>query len=132
MFLKLEGVWGESKNLRHLGEIEIFGFGWGNTTTPAQNGSGLSRSTLANNSGRDLTVFKKSDTLSPVLIQASTTGRNFAEAILTVEDLSDSGHLLRAVVLKMQSVYVTSTSSFRGEDTVALNYQSIQMNGNGG
>lgn len=29
MFLKLEGITGESQSPRHIGEIEISGFAWG-------------------------------------------------------------------------------------------------------
>jgi type VI protein secretion system component Hcp len=119
MFLKLDGIKGESQSARHAGEIEIKNFYWGRRRSPAMTGTGRA-------SIKDLTVIKQADRTSTDLKVAWTTARNF-EGLLTVEDYSVRGSLVRSIAYRLQSVFVDSVTGQKGEEVIALNCKSIKL-----
>jgi type VI secretion system secreted protein Hcp len=102
-FLKFDGMRGESSSVRHLGEIELKGFTWGDAHKAATAGVGAGKASID-----DLVLFKKPDRTSTEFRLASTDGRHFREARLTVEKLSASGGLLRTISINMRSILVNS------------------------
>lgn len=129
MFLKLEGVQGESQNPRHVGEIEIFSMMWGGKKQPiSASGAGPGKALI-----NDLTVSRPPDKTSPALWGAYLTTRNFAKVFLTIEEVSESGGLLRSVIFKLKSVLVDAISqedSFtfpEGQEIIALNFESAEL-----
>jgi len=128
-FLKLAGVEGESKSPRHLGEIELATFTWGlKNSVPNGSGGGPGKASIS-----DLTFTKKVDKTSAPLWVASTTGQNLGEGILTIEDLTEMGSLIRSIMFKLTSILVTSFSTDkRGvpvtpTDIISLNCESVKM-----
>jgi type VI secretion system secreted protein Hcp len=126
MYLKLDGVQGESKNSGHVGEIEFYSFAWGTEKTqplPLAGAVGVGRNRIT-----DITIGKDADKTSPVLMYACATGRNFREAMVTMEKRSPSGSLLRSMIFKIKSVLVFSTSSDpTGQETITLNFEGLEM-----
>lgn len=102
MFLKLDGIEGDSERPRHVGSIEIRGFTWGNELRPLS-GSMIGPGKIQI---RDLTLFKQPDISSPVLRWASSSGKNFSEAAVTVEEYSHTGSLVGTTVIELESVQV--------------------------
>lgn len=123
MFLKLDGVRGESKFPRHSGEIEIASLMWGGRHQQ-NSGSGTGRGKALIN---DLTVTKQTDKTSPILMIACSTGQNFPEGILTIEDISETGNLLRAVILNLKSILVDSVTADNSAETATLNVESAKV-----
>lgn len=123
MFLKLDGVRGQSTDPRHFGEIEIFGFTWGSKYmgTPG-GGHGPGKAQI-----NDLTIFKQPDKTSSVLAVACATGQHFPQGTLTVERVSESGSLLHAVRFKLESILIESMSANEAEERVALNVESKEV-----
>ena len=102
-FLKLDGIRGESNADRHFAEIDLLGFTWGDVHKAATAGIGAGKASF-----NDLTIFKKGDRTSPEFMLASTDGRHFEQATLTVETISESGGLLRTVSVHMQALLVNT------------------------
>ncbi len=130
MFLKLDGVRGESYAPRHIGEIEISGFFWGEPK-----GLGAGRVGAGKASINDLTVFKQPDKTSPFLRVASTQGQHFKYGLLTIEKVSATGGLLHSYRIEMTSInihFVThsdSSAAFSptGVETVELNFEGLTL-----
>lgn len=129
MFLKIDGVQGESKSPRHLGEIELSAVMWGVKHQNSFGGPVGRGKILAN----DLTVSKRTDNTSPILMRACATGQNFGEGILTIEKLSPAGGVLQSVIVELMSILVdsfTSENSIDGggvAETIALNCGNLKL-----
>jgi type VI secretion system secreted protein Hcp len=126
MFLKLDGIKGESMDDRHRSEIEIESFSWGATQTGSSShggGGGAGKVTFS-----DLSFTKKSDTASPLLALSCANGKHIKSGVLT---LAKSGQ--KAVdyfVIKMTDILITSYQVGGSEpdsprETCALNYANI-------
>jgi type VI secretion system secreted protein Hcp len=79
-FLKIDGVAGESQDPRHVGEIEVQSFSWGESQLPPSAGTAASRPTI-----QDFHIVKYLDKASPVLMLAGASGQHFRSAVLTAE-----------------------------------------------
>ncbi|MEZ5426864.1 MAG: type VI secretion system tube protein Hcp [Pyrinomonadaceae bacterium] len=121
MFLKLDGVTGESKSPRHFGEIEIFKFYWGHGHQ-MRAGGGPGKAGV-----NDLTISKRFDKTSPILMSAWTRGQNFSEGFLTIEELSESGGLIRSVAFKFTSVLIHFVTVEETFETIALNFEGARL-----
>lgn len=121
MFLKLDGVQGESKSPRHFGEIELLAFSWGGNHYPM---SVIGRRTAQIN---DMTFIKQKDKASGFLITANHRGQPFGDGVLTIEDVSPTGSLLRGVMFRLTSILVASISAREDEETVALTFGKVEM-----
>ncbi len=81
MFLKLDGIVGESIDATHKGEIDIVSWSWGMTqtgTTHTATGGGGKVSV------QDLHLIKRTDKSTPNLMVAACIGQPFAKAVVTV------------------------------------------------
>ena len=122
VFLKLEGIKGESRTARHVGAIEVSGFFWVPKQSPQLGSVRRGRDSI-----NDLTVIKQSDKTSPFLSFASKVGQSF-EGALTVEDISLRRGTVRSKVYALQSAVVESVKAFKeNEETVTLNCRSIEV-----
>jgi type VI secretion system secreted protein Hcp len=78
MFLKLDGVSGESKDKAHLKDIDILSWSWGMSNSgTAQQGSGKVNV-------QDITISKYIDSSSPKLMLSCCDGTPFVSAQLAV------------------------------------------------
>jgi len=82
IFLKLNGIDGESQDAVHTGEIDITSWAWEITqdsTMRSGSGGGAGKSTVA-----DITLTHNMDRSSPNLAKYCFTGKHISEAILTM------------------------------------------------
>ena len=131
MFLKLDGVRGNSMKPGHVGSIEISGFTWGNERRQlAASIAGPGKITI-----NDLTIFKPPDVASPRLRSASASGQHFPEGSVTVEEFSKTGTLLSTAIIKLRSIlidFVSASGSMPPSqhgftEAVALNFASYEI-----
>jgi type VI secretion system secreted protein Hcp len=80
VFLKIDGIPGESLDDKHKGEIDVISFHWG-LNNPAR---GPARA-------EDFTVVKAIDLASPSLFDACCSGDTIKEALITVAKAGGKG-----------------------------------------
>jgi type VI secretion system secreted protein Hcp len=123
VFLKLDGVWGESKRPQHFGEIELTGFSWG--------GLHPSRVAFEEEQGtvliHDLTITKRSDRTSRFLLLACAMKQKFAIGRLTIEEVSESGNLVHSMILKLRHILINSITANTVRETVTLNFRRARL-----
>ena len=88
MFLKLDGIEGESKDAKHAGEIDIESFAWGMAQTGSGHrgtGSGTGKVDV-----HDITITKVVDKSSPSLMLACANGKHIAKGSITVRRAGES------------------------------------------
>jgi len=86
MFLRIDGIQGESTDARHAGEIDVHSFRLGidNGTTQAGGGTGIGAGSAAGRARfSTVQVGKFYDSASPALLQAAADGRRFPSAVVT-------------------------------------------------
>jgi type VI secretion system secreted protein Hcp len=130
MFLKIEGVKGESTVDGHEGEIDIYGWHWG------MSNSGSMHVATGGGSGKvdiqDITISKKVDTSSPVLMQFCSQGKHFPNGTLTVRK-AGGDRPVDYLTIKMDKIFITSytTGGSEGDDTVnesiSLNFSKYEL-----
>ena len=107
IFLKLEGIRGDSSDTCHRDEIEVRQFQYG---------------------GNSMTVWKKKiDITSPPLFIAALTGRHVPQAVLTV---LEQGPQPRFVIYKMKDAIVASidqTAGSTSNEQIVLRFQRVEM-----
>ena len=128
MFLKIDGVAGESADAKHKGEIEILSFSWGvsqaSTSSPGQWGSGKQ-------SVQDFSISKTVDRASPKLMLACATGEHFKKAVLYCRKAGKEQSDFLAITLNdclISSFAPGGHSSGYPMDQFSLNFASIQFN----
>ena len=129
LFLKLDGIEGESRDARHTKEIDVSAWSLG-VTNPgpghAGGGGGSGRATFT-----DLSVTKAFDKASPALLLAVATGRHIRTAILTVT--SGGPRPVDYLTIGLEDVLVTSclladpADPDRPVENVSLQYAKIRV-----
>jgi type VI secretion system secreted protein Hcp len=107
MFLKLDGVTGESQDAHRGGEIEIQSFSWGasNASSGASTtGSGAAKGTL-----QDITVTKSVDKTTPLLYSYVWSGFHVPSGQITVRK-AGGAEPVEYLTLSMEGLYLTSYS----------------------
>ena len=81
MFLKLDGIEGESKDAKHKGEIDVesFSFGASNQGSPGGGGGGAGKVSF-----NDFSFTTRANKASPKLFLACASGQHIKTALLTV------------------------------------------------
>ncbi len=87
MYLKVEGIQGESQDKLHKGEIDIISYSWGeeNATSPSQGGGGGAGKV----SMQPFRFIMKVNKASPKIFLAVAEGKHFKSAVLTVTKTGD-------------------------------------------
>jgi len=119
-YLKLDGVRGESREPRHYEEMELSSLYINTGRAGASGGAGKAQ--LA-----DITVTKRTDTTSPVLWVASTTGQSFKSGVITIEDIGGYGTTVRYQTLSMTDIMIQSFRGVYESDEVTLNIGGFKM-----
>src|ERR1700712_938232 len=107
MFLKLEGITGESKDSVHKGEIDVLAWSWGMSnagTAHVGGGAGAGKVSV-----QDLTFTKDVDKGTTVLSLACCNGKHFKQAMLTVRKAGENP--LEYLKIKMENLLISSVSS---------------------
>lgn len=129
MFLKLEGIKGESQDAKHKDEIDVLAWSWGASqsgTTHMGGGGGAGKANF-----QDLSITKWVDKSSPGLIKHVAKGTHIPTANLVVRKAGDNP--LEYIKLDLKDVIVTSvaTGGSGGEDrlteNVTLNFGEFKM-----
>ena len=130
MFLKLDGVDGESKDKKHSKEIDVLAWSWGMSNSGSAHVGGGAGAGKVN--VQDVSVTKYVDSASPKLMLACCNGTHYAKALLTVRKAGGDSPV-EYVTIKMEEVFVTSVSTggSGGEDrlteNVSLNFSKVNL-----
>jgi type VI secretion system secreted protein Hcp len=127
VFLKLDGIEGESTDSRHAKEIDVSAWSLGVTNSgSAGGGGGTGRPAFT-----DLAVTKLVDRATPLLMLAVATGRHLRSAKLTLT--SGGPHPLEYLIIDLEDVLVTSclladtADPDRPVENVTLDYGKIHV-----
>ena len=128
MFIKIEGIDGESKDDSHKGEIDVLSWSWGASNSgSAHRGGGTGTGKV---DFQDVTLVKWVDLSSPLLMLHSANGKHIPEATLVVRKAGDKP--LEYMTIKMTNILVTSyqTGGSGGEEalteSVSLNFEKCE------
>jgi type VI secretion system secreted protein Hcp len=104
MFLKLDGIKGESKDPTHPGEIEILSYSWGMSQTSVGTlGSGGGSGKV---SVHDISVTKVTDSASPQLMVSCATGKHLASGIIAVRKAGEKP--IEYLKIKLTDILISS------------------------
>jgi type VI secretion system secreted protein Hcp len=127
MFLKLEGVDGESEDSLRAGDIQVLAWSWGASQSGTMHlGTGGGSGKVA---VQDISVTKYVDTSSSVLLKLCHTGAHLETGQLVVRKAG--GTALEYIIIDMRKVIISSisTGGSGGEDrlteNVTLNFKEF-------
>jgi type VI secretion system secreted protein Hcp len=104
MFLKLDGIKGESKDHKHGGEIHIESFSWGVSQEGAHGSGG------GGGAGKvhvhDISITKVVDVASPALMLHCASGKHIPNGLITVRKAGDKP--LEYLKIKLVDILVSS------------------------
>jgi type VI secretion system secreted protein Hcp len=122
MFLKIDGIDGETKAKGHEKEIQLHGFSFG-ATQPASSatggGAGVARVQI-----HDLSIHKYVDAASPKLFTYCTGGAHTANALLSIRKAGGQQHDYLKIYLK--EVLVTNIN-VTGNEGTSLPLEEVSM-----
>lgn len=127
MFLKLDGIVGESTAVKQEGAIDVLSWSWGESNGTARTGRG----TLPKACIQDLHFVKEVDSSSPALIMKSVLGEVIPTAVLVIRTTGDNP--VEYVRVTMKNVLVTSfqtggSSGFGSlSESVSLHFESLEF-----
>jgi type VI secretion system secreted protein Hcp len=126
MFLKIDGIQGESLDTTHKGEIQVLSWSWGESAGTAQ----TRRGSLPAACIQDLAFTKFVDSATPALIVNTMTGEVAQTAVLVVRRSGrDQAEFLK---FTMKNVTVSSYQTGASQDVnaitenVVLHFESLE------
>ncbi|HEF4732006.1 Hcp family type VI secretion system effector [Burkholderia multivorans] len=130
IFLKIDGINGESLDDKHKDEIEILNWDWEvlqESSMHSGSGGGAGKATV-----KDLTFEHNIDRASPNLMKYALTGKHIDQAVLVMRKAG--GNPLEYLKLTMSDVIVTRvkpSGSKAGEEksreTVSLSFSKVKQ-----
>ena len=87
VFLKIDGVKGESKDSVHKEEIDVLSWSWGISQTGTMGYGGGGGAGKAN--FHDISIMKRVDSATNMLQLSCATGKHYGKAVLTVRKAGD-------------------------------------------
>lgn len=127
MFLKIDGIEGESADAKHKGEIEIESFSWGASapgTAGSGGGAGTGRVTV-----QDFSFTTPVTRASPKLFLACVSRQRIKSALLTARRAG--GHQQDFLKITMTDVQVSSWKQESGAelpvDQVSMNFGKVEI-----
>lgn len=123
-FLKVDGIEGESTDVRHSGEIDVSSWSWG-VSNGATNGSSAGKPVFTNVELTSSFTGKA----GPPLMQAAAAGKMIKEAVLTASRGGDNPQDFLIVRLSdvIVSSYQTSADGGVPSDRVDLSFSKIVL-----
>jgi type VI secretion system secreted protein Hcp len=128
MFLKIDGIKGESKDKTHKEEIDVLSWSWGLSNSGTFHmgpGGGAGKANI-----QDVSITKYVDAGSADIQLACANGKHIKSAVLTVRKAGETP--LEYIILTLTDVLVTAHSSggSGGEDrlteNVTLNFTEVE------
>ena len=130
MFLKLDGVNGESKDKAHKLDIDVLAWSWGMSNSGSAHQGGGAGSGKVN--VQDISLTKYVDSSSPKIMLSCCDGNHFPTATLTVRKAGGNSPV-EYIVIKMEEVLISSVSTggSGGEDrlteNINLNFAKVNL-----
>lgn len=129
MFLKLDGIQGESKDSKHKDEIQIESFSWGLTQsgTGAFGGGGGAGKVQVS----DISVAKLVDKASCALMAACCSGKHIKSGLITVRKAGDQP--LEYLKITLHDILITgvhhsgASSGDLVAESVTLNFSKFKV-----
>ena len=127
IFLKLDGIKGESADAKHKDEIHIESFSWGMNQTGAHGSGGGGGAGKV--SVHDISITKHVDKSSPLLMLACASGQHIKEALVTVRKAGETP--LEYLKIKLTDILISGVQ-FAGHgsdllsENVTLNFAKFQ------
>lgn len=130
MFMKIEGVPGESKDDAHSDEIDVLSWSWGMSQSGSFHTGGGGGSGKVN--VQDLSFTKNMGKASPSIMQFCCEGEHLSEAKLTFCRATSTPEEHCYLEIKLTNVMITSVSygGSSGEEpteNVTLNFAKVKM-----
>ena len=128
MFLKLDGIKGESKDFKHKDEIHIESFSWGMINQGASGtagGGGTGKVSV-----HDISITKVVDASSPVLMLHCCNGKHIKEGLITVRKAGENP--VEYLKIKLTDIMVAGVQSAgHGQavltESLSLNFAKFQV-----
>jgi len=128
MFLKLDGIKGESQDAKHKDEIHIESFSWGMTqagTHGAGGGGGAGKVSV-----HDISITKLLDKSSPELMLACCNGKHIPSGLITVRKAGESA--LEYLKIKLTDLLVSGVQEAGHgaellKESLSLNFAKFQV-----
>jgi type VI secretion system secreted protein Hcp len=129
LFLKVDGIKGESSDSDHKDEIDVLSWSWAMTSSPTVGGgagAGAGRVSF-----RDLSISKYIDAATGNLMLSCASGRHISSAVLTARQRGE--RRTEYLKIKMNGVLITSIGV--GEpaadggvtETVTLTFREVRL-----
>jgi type VI secretion system secreted protein Hcp len=129
MFMKMEGIEGESRDKSHAKEIDVLAWSWGvsnSGTAHLGGGAGAGKANV-----QDLSFTKYVDKGSPNLILFSCNGKHLGECVLTVRKAGETPVEYIKITMTDCLISSVSTGGSGGEDrlteNVTLNFAKVKF-----
>ena len=119
MFLKIEGIKGESADDKHKDEIDVLSWSWGASQSGTMHTGGGGGAGKAN--FQDLSVTKWVDKSSHALIKAVSVGQHVKTVLLTVRKAGENPLEYIKFTMKDCLISSISTGGSGGEDRLTEN-----------
>ncbi len=128
IFIKLDGIDGESSDVKHKGEIEILSYSWGLTNSGAGvlGGLGAGRVTFS-----DFSFMARQQKSSPSLFLKCASGQHIKQGVISVRTADENAREFHKITLTDILVSSFQTSHSEGGDdkpveSLSLNFTKIK------
>ena len=128
LFLKIDGIPGESRDDKHRDEIDLLSFSWGESNAAAHVSAG--GGSAGKVSMQDFHFTARVSKATPKLMLACASGQHIASAVMTARQSSGEGGGFEFLFYKLTNVLVSSVQETgdtqeRPLDAVSLAFQKI-------
>jgi len=131
MFLRIEGIKGESKDSKRTDHIQVLSWQWDvSQTGTAGSGTGLTAGKVEHH---DIEIRKLVDKASPILYKFCCSGDHIASADLYVRKAAGGTEALEYIVLHFEDLVITGFTlggqpqADQIEEVVKLNYAKVHI-----
>jgi type VI secretion system secreted protein Hcp len=131
MFLRIEGIKGESKDSKKTDHIQVLSWKWDvSQTGTAGAGTGLTAGKVEHH---DIEITKLVDKASPILYKFCCNGDHIPSADLYVRKAAGGNEALEYIVIHFEDLVITSFNlggrpqADQIEEVVKLNYAKVQI-----
>jgi type VI secretion system secreted protein Hcp len=125
IFLKIDGVIGESADTQHRNEIDLLSWSWGTST-----GTGKTKgNVLPSACIQDVTIMKRFDAASPQLIMNSITATIAANGVITLRRAGDVQEQFLTLTMTNVSVVAVQIAESSEEPTESVTLHFTSMHG---
>src|SRR5689334_10040913 len=132
MFLKIDGIDGESNAVKHKGEIELLSFSWGisNTVSHTGGGGGAGKVQVS-----DFSIVKQMGASSPLLMEKCCQGEHIPSVTITLVNKETKEEFYK---IKLTDVLISSyqTGGAGGGgatpmDQISFNFRDMDLQASG-